>query len=51
MPLVRSLSPEFLDAMNRLYDRETWWTHLANDQGVFIAIRNETLNVYVLGDQ
>ncbi len=49
MPFIRSLSPEFIAALNDLYQQRTWWTHLADDRRVFIGIRNETLNVYVNG--
>lgn len=49
MPFERRLSPAFVEALNRLYIADSWWTRLVNDPDVFIAVRCESLNAYSQG--
>ena len=46
----RGLQEEFVDALNRLYDQpDSWWRRLMDDRNLFLAIRDNYVNVYWLG--
>lgn len=50
MPFVRHLDPKFVSALNQLHeDQKSWWHTLANDPGVFLAVRNNAINAYANG--
>ncbi|MBY0522262.1 MAG: hypothetical protein K2R98_02625 [Gemmataceae bacterium] len=51
MSIKRTLSPKFVEALNRLYNSTpvSWWKHLVDDPDVFLAIRNGTINAYAGG--
>ena len=41
---------DFMDALNDLYsNKSSFWYKMVNDQDLFIAIRDESLNVYFNG--
>jgi hypothetical protein len=41
---------DFLDALDRLYQtKNSFWNKMVNDKDLFIAIRDESLNVYFNG--
>lgn len=46
----RGLSPEFVTRLNEEYERGGWWQAIADDPSLFIAIRDEYLNVYWKGN-
>ena len=46
----RGLKQEFLEALNELYDQpDGWWRRLVDDKELFLAIRENYVNVYHLG--
>ena len=46
----RGLQVEFVEALNELYDQPgSWWRRLVDDQGLFLAVRDNYVNVYWLG--
>ena len=46
----RGLRVEFVEALNELYDQPgSWWRRLVDDQGLFLAVRDNYVNVYWLG--
>ena len=46
----RGLQPEFVEALNELYDRPvSWWRRLVDDRDLFLAVRGNYVNVYYLG--
>ncbi|MCY4237758.1 MAG: hypothetical protein OXC93_05335, partial [Rhodospirillaceae bacterium] len=46
----RGLDNEFVKALNDEYNKEgSWWRNLVDDRELFIAIRNNYLNVYYRG--
>ena len=46
----RGLDDEFVDALNREYDKEDgWWRAFVYDKDVFLAIRENYVNVYYRG--
>ncbi len=46
----RGLDDEFVDALNREYDKEDgWWRAFVDDKDVFIAIRENYVNAYYRG--
>ena len=46
----RGLQAEFVEALNKLYDQpDSWWRRLVDDRGLFLAVRNNYVNVYWLG--
>ena len=47
----RGLDQEFVDALNEKYDdADGWWRKLVDDEATFVAIRDNSLNVYYLGN-
>src|SRR5216684_2617381 len=46
MAFDRNLSPDFVIALNREYEKQGWWHVLANHEDTLIAIRDNYLNVY-----
>lgn len=46
----RGLSPDFVKRLNEEYERDGWWKVIADDRSLFIAIRDEYLNVYWKGN-
>ena len=46
----RGLSADMVESLNEEYERDGWWTALVDDPQLFIAIRNEYLNVYWKGN-
>lgn len=46
----RGLSPDFVQRLNEEYCSGGWWKAIADDQQLFIAIRDEYLNVYWKGN-
>lgn len=45
----RGLSPDFIKRLNKEYESGGWWKAIADDPQLFIAIRDEYLNVYWKG--
>ncbi len=45
----RGLDDEFVDRLNEVYRARGWWHSLVNDRDLFIAIRDNYLNVYYRG--
>ena len=46
----RGLDDEFVDALNREYDKQDgWWRAFVDDKDVFLAIRENYVNVYYRG--
>ena len=45
----RGLDDEFVDALNAEYDKRGWWHRFVHDMGVFVAIRNNSVNAYYRG--
>jgi hypothetical protein len=46
----RGLSPALVERLNEEYERGGWWKAMADDPQLFIAIRDEYLNVYWKGN-
>lgn len=46
----RGLSPDFVERLNEEYKSGGWWKAIADDQQLFVAIRDEYLNVYWKGN-
>lgn len=46
----RGLSPDFVRRLNEEYESGGWWKHIADDDQLFVAIRNQYLNVYWKGN-
>jgi len=46
----RGLSQEFVELLNDAYKQGGWWKKIADDEELFIGIRNEYLNVYFKGN-
>jgi len=50
MQFTRTLSPNFIDTLNDLYnDDKSWWRKVADDKNIFILIRNNELRVQANG--
>jgi hypothetical protein len=47
---VRGLHDEMIRALNAAYDQGGWWRHMADDPELFLAVRDNTLNVYYRGN-
>ncbi len=45
----RGISDDFVSALNGEYRKGGWWRNLVDDQGTFLAIRNDSVNVYYRG--
>lgn len=45
----RGLDGAFIDALNEEYHKHGWWRRLADDAGVFVAIRDNYVNAYYRG--
>jgi len=45
----RGLRQEFVDRLNELYHADGWWRGLVDDKDLFIAIRDNCVNVYFQG--
>ncbi|MDE0407655.1 MAG: hypothetical protein OXN81_07310 [Alphaproteobacteria bacterium] len=45
----RGLDDRFVDALNEEYEKHSWWSKLVDDNGLYIGIRNNYLNVYFAG--
>ena len=46
----RGLSNSFVEALTDEYKRNDWWKKIVDDKALFIAIRNEYINVYYQGN-
>ena len=46
----RGISPEFVDRLNSEYVAGGWWKAIADDQELFVAIRDGYINVYWKGN-
>ena len=41
---------QFVEALNELYDQpDSWWRRLVDDRSLFLAVRDNYVNVYWLG--
>ena len=50
MKFARTLKPGFINALNELYaDRNSWWRTIADDNDIFVLIRNNELRVQASG--
>lgn len=47
---ARGLHDELIRALNAAYDRGGWWRHMADDPDLFLAVRDNALNVYYRGN-
>ena len=46
----RGLDPEFVKKLNELYDQsDSWWRALVDDDKLFLAVRDNYVNIYYLG--
>ena len=46
----RGLDQEFVEKLNELYDQsDSWWRALVDDDKLFLAVRDNYINVYYLG--
>ena len=45
----RGLDDKFVDALNKEYDKGGWWRTLVDDEDLFVAVRNNRVNVYYRG--
>ncbi len=46
----RHLTPGFVEALNREYEKtDSWWRRFVDDKDLFVAIRNNYLDVYYCG--
>ena len=45
----RGLNAEFVDYLNELYSAGGWWRNLVDDQELFLAIRDDSINFYFRG--
>ena len=45
----RGLKPEFIERLNDMYESGNWWRNFVDDEELFLAIRNNYLNVYYRG--
>ena len=46
----RGLQQEFVESLNELYGQpDSWWRRLVDDRGLFLAVRDDYVNVYYLG--
>ena len=45
----RGLDDDFVKALNREYDKGGWWRTLMDDKDLFVAIRDNRVNVYYCG--
>ena len=45
----RGLSPEFVEALNDEYAKNGWWRAMVDDTDLFVAIRDDRVNVYYRG--
>ena len=48
-PFNRGLKDEFVEALNREYEKGSWWKTIVHDPDLFIGIRENYLNVYFKG--
>lgn len=46
----RGISSDFVAALNEEYERNSWWTKIVDDHNLFVAIRDEYINVYYKGN-
>lgn len=46
----RGLSADLVESLNEEYERGGWWKALADDPQLFIAVRDDYLNVYWKGN-
>ncbi len=45
----RGLDDDFVAALNREYEQNTWWRQLVDDRELFVALRKNSVNVYFRG--
>ena len=45
----RGLDDEFVEALNREYAKDGWWRTLVDDPELFVAVRDNRVNVYCRG--
>lgn len=45
----RGISDKFISALQKLSERDGWWRDVLSDNNLIIAVRDECLNVYWLG--
>ena len=46
----RGLDPGFVEKLNEMYESCSWWCELVNDEDLFLAIRDNYINVYYRGN-
>ncbi len=47
---IRGLDQEFVEKLNELYDQpDSWWRALVDDDKLFLAVRDNYVNIYYLG--
>lgn len=46
----RGLNQDFVNALKNEYTKNEWWTNIVDDSDLFIAIRNNYINVYYCGN-
>ena len=49
-PFKRGLDQNFVEKLNEMYDSCSWWREFMNDKDLFLAIRNNYINVYYRGN-
>jgi hypothetical protein len=46
----RGISSDFVKKLKEEYERDGWWRKIVSDPELFVAIRNESVNVYYKGN-
>ena len=45
----RGLDPDFIEHLNEMYDSGNWWRNLVDNKELFLAIRDNSINIYYCG--